>query len=73
MYHATALEYQLNHPVNFKIFHVDDLNSINGRNQILDFVNYTGERNIEGNFRGNSRRDNRNLKYRIKQLLGLTR
>lgn len=71
MYHETSVELARNYPDRFHIFPMAILNAARGRAAVLDYIKYDGPRILDGDFRRNSRRNNRNFRYWLKQKLGL--
>ena len=72
MYHEEATRLASLRPDAFRIFPMTVLNSTSGRAELLDFVGYEGPRVLDGNFRGNTTKENKNIRYWLKQKLGLT-
>ena len=68
-YHEMATALAEKYPAHFRIFPMTILNSPEGRAELLDFAAYTGARVLDGEYIANTKKENRNFRYWLKQKL----
>lgn len=69
LYHEMSTDLSEKYPGHFRIFPMTIINSEAGRAELLDFVGYEGERVLDREYVSNTKKDNRNFRYWLKQKL----
>lgn len=69
LYHEQATTLSEKYPAHFRIFPMKIINTQEGRAALLDFIGYAGERVLDGEYVANTKKDNRNFRYWLKQKL----